>query len=91
MRKQKMAQNIKGLQLNYKLDEAIEKAYNIGRDSNIFVNNFNIIKTYFSKNNVEIPYEYNNEELEKQIDTLNGQIPGGVVESSYDIDEENAE
>lgn len=79
------------LQLNYKLDEAIEKAYNIGRDSNIFVNNFNIIKTYFSKNNVEIPYEYNNEELEKQIDTLNGQIPGGVVESSYDIDEENAE
>lgn len=79
------------LQLNYKLDEAIEKAYNIGRDSNIFVNNFNIIKTYFSKNNVEIPYEYNSEELEKQIDTLNGQIPGGVVESSYDIDEENAE
>ena len=45
----------------------------------------------FSKNNVEIPYEYNSEELEKQIDTLNGQIPGGVVESSYDIDEENAE
>ena len=79
------------LQLNYKLDEAVEKAYNIGRDSNIFVNNFNIIKTFFAKNNVEIPYEYSSEELTKQIDTLNGQIPGGVVESSYDIDDEKAE
>ena len=67
------------LQLNYKLDEAIEKAYNIGRDSNIFVNNFNIVKTFFAKNNIEIPYEYNEEELNKQIDTINGQIPGAVI------------
>lgn len=79
------------LQLNYKLDEAIEKAYNIGRDSNIFVNNFNIVKTFFAKNNIEIPYEYNEEELNKQIDTINGQIPGAVIESSYDIDEDKKE
>ena len=79
------------LQLNYNLDEAIDKAYNIGRDSNIFVNNFNIIKTYFAKSNLEIPYEYNSEELDKQVDTLNGQIPGGVIESSYYIDEDNSE
>lgn len=79
------------LQLNYNLDEAIDKAYNIGRDSNIFVNNFNILKTYFAKNNIEIPYEYNSEELDKQVDTLNGQIPGGVIESSYYIDEEKEE
>ncbi len=79
------------LQLNYKLDEAIDKAYNIGRDSNIFVNNFNIVKTYFAKNNIEIPYEYNSEELDKQVDTLNGQIPGGVIESSYYIDEDKEE
>lgn len=79
------------LQLNYKLDEAIEKAYNIGRDSNIFVNNFNIVKTFFAKNNIKIPYEYNEEELNKQIDTINGQIPGAVIESSYDIDEDKKE
>lgn len=79
------------LQLNYKLDEAIEKAYNIGRDSNIFVNNFNIVKTFLAKNNIEIPYEYNEEELNKQIDTINGQIPGAVIESSYDIDEDKKE
>lgn len=79
------------LQLNYKLDEAIEKAYSIVRDSNIFVNNFNIIKTFFTKNNIEIPYEYNEEELNKQIDTINGQIPGAVIESNYDIDEDKKE
>lgn len=79
------------LQLNYKLDEAIEKAYSIGRDSNIFVNNFNIIKTFVTKDNIEIPYEYNEEELNKQIDTINGQIPGAVIESNYDIDEDKKE
>lgn len=79
------------LQLNYKLDETIEKAYSIGRDSNIFVNNFNIVKTFFAKNNIEIPYEYNVEELNKQIDTINGQIPGAVIESNYDIDEDKKE
>lgn len=79
------------LQLNYKLDEATEKAYSIGRDSNIFVNSFNIIKTFFTKNNIEIPYEYNEEELNKQIDTINGQIPGAVIESNYDIDEDKKE
>lgn len=79
------------LQLNYKLDEAIDEAYNIGRNSNLFVNNFNIIKTYFAKSNVEIPYEYNSEELDKQVATLNGQIPGAVIESSYYIDEDNKE
>lgn len=79
------------LQLNYKLNEAIDNAYNIGRGSNIFVDNFNIIKNYFIKNNIEIPFEYDDAELTKQIDTINGQIPGAVVESSYDIDEEEAE
>ena len=79
------------LQLNYKLDEAIDKAYNVGRDSNIFIDNFNIIKNYFVKNNIEIPFEYANDELTKQIDTINGQIPGAVVESSYDIDKEESE
>lgn len=79
------------LQLNYKLDEAIEKAYSIGRDSNIFVNNFNIIKTFVTKDNIEIPYEYNEEELNKQIDTINGQIPGAVIESNNDIDEDKKE
>lgn len=79
------------LQLNYKLDEAIEKAYNIGRNGNIFINNFNIVKTFFAKNNIEIPYEYNTEELNKQIDTINGQIPGAVIESNYYIDEDKKE
>ncbi len=79
------------LQLNYKIDEAVDKAYNIGRDSNIFANNFSIIKTNFSKNDIELPFEYNNEELQKQIDTINGQIPGAVIESSYYIDEDSDE
>lgn len=87
----KGAVSFEQLQLNYNLDDAINKAYNVGRDSNIFVNNFNIIKNFFSKNNIEIPFEYNNEELTKQIDTINGQIPGAVLESSYYIDEDKQE
>ena len=87
----KGAVSFEQLQLNYNLDDAINKAYNLGRDSNIFANNFNIIKNFFSKTNIEIPFEYNSEELSKQIDTINGQIPGAVLESSYYIDEDNQE
>ena len=34
------------LKLDYNIDESIEKAFQIGRDSNVVVNNFNVLKTF---------------------------------------------
>ena len=41
--------NLNDIDLQYNLDEITNQAYNIGRDSNIFVNNFAIIKSTLLK------------------------------------------
>ena len=79
------------LKLDYNIDESIEKAFQIGRDSNVVVNNFNVLKTFFQKNNSDIVYNYDQEELENQIESINGKIPGAVKESSYYVDKDEKE
>ena len=79
------------LKLDYNIDESIEKAFQIGRDSNVVVNNFNVLKTFFKKNNSDIVYNYDQEELENQIESINGKIPGAVKESSYYVDKDEKE
>lgn len=79
------------IKVDYNLDESVEQAYAIGRNSNIFVNNFNVIKALVEKNNMDIISSYDQEELTKQIATINGKIPGAVEESSYYIDEDEKE
>ena len=79
------------IKVDYNLDDSIEQAYAIGRNSNIFVNNFNVIKALVEKNNMDIISSYDQEELTKQIATINGKIPGAVEESSYYIDEDEKE
>lgn len=79
------------IKVDYNLDESVEQAYAIGRDSNVFVNNFNVLKTLIAKNAMDIISNYDQEELTKQIATINGKIPGAVEESSYYIDEDEKE
>ena len=79
------------IKVDYNLDDSIEQAYAIGRNSNIFVNNFNVIKALVEKNNMDIISSYDQEELTKQIATINGKIPEAVEESSYYIDEDEKE
>ncbi len=76
------------MEVNYKIDEAIEDAYSIGKDSNIFVNNYNILFAMIS--NKDIPLEMTlNEEVTKQtIEDMNISLPDVVIESSYSIEED---
>ena len=46
--------NPTALEVEYNIEETVEKAYNIGRDSNIIVNNYKILLTKFNKENIEI-------------------------------------
>ena len=40
------------LNINYSVKNAVDKAYKIGRDNNIILNNFKIIGTFFSKEDI---------------------------------------
>lgn len=76
------------LDINYHVDEAINEACNLGREGNIFKNNFEIIKTKIFKKNIQIAIEYDEGVINKKIDSIMAMLPGAVQEYSYYIEDE---
>ena len=76
------------IEVKYKIEEAVEKAFNTGRSNNIFIDNYTILKTRFKKENLDLEYEYNEKLLNEIIDDITVKIPGAVVEPSYYIENE---
>lgn len=79
---------VESLEIKYNFDEALNKAYEIGRSGNILKNNFDIIRTRISNTNINMDIKYNQDILNKEIDTFNSSLPGVVEECSYCIEED---
>ncbi len=77
------------LGVSYQIDEAINEACNLGRASNIFKNNWDIVQTKLLKKNITIKINYDEETLNSKIDAMLKLLPGTVQEYSYYIDNEN--
>lgn len=77
------------LETNYKIDDAVEEAFLIGRSSNILVNNYNILFTLIGKKNINVEMELNEDIAKQTIQDIGSKLPGSVVESSYYQDEDN--
>lgn len=77
------------LETNYKIDDAVEEAFLIGRSSNILVNNYNILFTLVGKKNINVEMELNEDIAKQTIQDIGSKLPGSVVESSYYQDEDN--
>ncbi|MBR3614841.1 MAG: VanW family protein [Clostridia bacterium] len=75
------------IEFAYKVEEAIDNAYSIGRQGNILIDNYTIIYTLFAGKNIEIKYTYNEELLNQFVGDLNAKLPGLVVEPTYYIEE----
>ena len=76
------------LVLGFDIDNAVNKAYNIGRDGNIITNNYGIIGTLLFGRNVDCDLNYNEEALDNKIDDTSSKLPGAVVQSSYYIEDD---
>lgn len=76
------------IELNYKIEEAVEEAYRIGRSNNIFVDNYAILKTKLKKENIDLKYEFNEKLLAEIIEDISAKIPDAVVEPNYYIENE---
>lgn len=76
------------LEIKSNIEEVVDKALSKGRESNIFVNNFNIIKRKFKKENIELDISYNEEVLERNLIEASTNVPGIVEEPSYSIEED---
>ena len=74
------------LETKYKIEEAVQNATNVGRNSNIFNNNFQIINAILGKTNINIEMEINEEAAKKTIEDIGANLPGVMVETSYYIE-----
>ncbi len=71
----------------YNLEESVESAYKVGRSgNNIFVNNFEVLKSLISKKNITASIQYNDELLNEKLNVIDSEIPGRVINSNYKIE-----
>lgn len=83
--------NIKLQDINgkFNIKDAVNNAYNIGKDKDIIQNNYKILSTMIFKNKIEANFTYDEELLQKMIDEISLEIPGMAINSSYIIDGDN--
>ena len=77
------------LEIDFKLDDAVDLAYNVGRDSNIFVNNWNILQANLQKKNIEPVLVVNEEKIKGILREISLNLPDRTIESSYYIEDNN--
>jgi len=72
--------------ITYNVEEAINEAYNVGRNENIFFNNFNVIKTNIKGKKIDLKTIVNEEKFNSFIKEINGNLSNGVQQPSYYIE-----
>ena len=74
----------------FDIDKTVQNVMNFGRDSNIFVNNFNILKALFSKKIIEPAYSYDINSLDNIMKNVDLTIKDRYNDASYSLDEKEA-
>lgn len=78
--------NLEDLGTNLNIEEAVNRAYNIGRDSNIFKNMGTIIKNLVSINDLDLNVTVNTEQCTSILNDISIKLPDTVVQSSYYVE-----
>ena len=77
------------LDTNYKIEEAVKQAISIGKEKNIFENNYDILAALLGIKNINVEMEINDEETRKTIEDIGTKLPGAVTEPEYIIENDN--
>lgn len=78
--------NLEDLGANLNIEEAVNRAYNIGRDSNIFKNMGTVIKNLVSVNDLNLNVTVNTEQCTSILNDISTKLPDTVVQSSYYVE-----
>ena len=76
------------MEVNYEIEQAVNEAYSLGRDGNIFINNYNILGTLIGKRDINVNMTMNDETTKQTINDIGANLPGIMIESSYSIEED---
>lgn len=74
------------MEVNYDVEKAVDEAYLIGKDSNIFINNYNILFTLIGKKNIEVNMTFNEDIAKQTLEDIGVNLPGIMIDSSYSIE-----
>ena len=77
------------LNINYKIENSVNKAYSIGRNGNIFKCNYDIVKTLIFKNNIDLDFSIDEKKLDAIISDISSNLPNKMIQSSYYIEDKN--
>ena len=77
------------LNIDFNLDNAINSAYNIGRNGNIFQSNLEIAKTMFFKENIDLNISLDEKMLNTIISDISSNLPNKLIQSGYYIEDKN--
>ena len=75
------------LSIYFNTEEAVNMAYNIGKNGNIFQKNTEILNTLFSKVNIDPGFSIDEKQLKKDLQDISTKLPDKVIESSCYIDD----
>lgn len=76
------------MEVNYEIDKAVEEAYLIGKEDNIFISNYKILFTLLKKKNINVNMTLNEDVAKQSIEDIGVNLPGIIIESSHAIEEE---
>ena len=76
------------MEVNYDIEKAVNEAYSLGRNRNIFINNYNIIGTLIAKKDFNVDMTMNEETTKQTINDIGANLPGILIESSYSVEED---
>lgn len=81
--------NLDEIEAKYGIDEALDIAYSIGRSGKLLKDNYAIINAQLSKVNIQPSFSCNEEKLTSIINETCENFPDKVINSSYNIENNN--
>ncbi|MEG1705214.1 MAG: VanW family protein [Clostridia bacterium] len=81
--------DVKSEDIDFVIDtqKTSDNVMQFGRKDNIFVDNFKILKAFFTKKEIDVEYKYSNEKLDTMIKNIDLTIENRFVDDSYSLDE----
>ena len=76
------------MEVNYDIEKAVEEAYLIGKEDNIFVSNYKILFTLIGKKNIDVKMTLNEDVAKQSIEDIGVNLPGTIIESSHAVEED---
>lgn len=76
------------LEVNYQVENAVEEAFLIGKEGNIFINNYKILFTLIGKKDIPVNMTLNEEVAKQTIEDIGVNLPGVIIESSHAVEED---